>query len=223
MLLFLFKALGGRLRAGPRGCIPCSGVAAESFCQLVWSFVWFGWCQCHLWGTLPLPLHLPCIGQWEVLEPSPLGCLISFVGLTSSSLCPVLSLRNEIMVLPYAGMSVVKTNKRLRNANIRVMESIYIPQRGGLSGVYTLLYHAFFSPEKREDSTHCLQVAVRSLACVVLLNQKVIPQVGLAQYSLINLLMMPDRLSIFEDVQLLVRKLNLQLCHPCEKNTEKYI
>lgn len=81
----------------------------------------------------------------------------------------------------------------------------------------------FFSPEKREDSTHCLQVAVRSLACVVLLNQKVIPQVGLAQYSLINLLMMPDRLSIFEDVQLLVRKLNLQLCHPCENNTEKYI
>lgn len=53
------------------------------------------------------------------------------------------------MVLPYAGMSVVKTNKRLRNANIRVMESIYIPQRGGLSGVYTLLYHAFFFPRKK--------------------------------------------------------------------------
>lgn len=128
------------------------------------------------------------------------------------------------MVLPYAGMSVVKTNKRLRNANIRVMESIYIPQRGGLSGVYTLLYHAFFFPRKKGGLNPLFtKVAVRSLACVVLLNQKVIPQVGLAQYSLINLLMMPDRLSIFEDVQLLVRKLNLQLCHPCENNTEKYI
>lgn len=34
---------------------------------------------------------------------------------------------------------------------------------------------------------------------------------------------MSDSLSIFEDVQLFLRKLNLQLCHPCEKNTEKYV
>lgn len=103
------------------------------------------------------------------------------------------------------------------------MESILIPQRGGLSDVCTLLSHTLFSLEKRRAQTIIYKLAVRSLTCIALLNPKVTPQVSLAQYSLTNLLMMPDSLSIFEDVQLFLRKLNSQLCHPCEKNTEKYI
>lgn len=85
---------------------------------------------------------------------------------------------------------------------------------------YVMLY---FPWKKGRTQTIVYKSAVRSLTCMVLLNLKVTPQMGLAQYSLTNLLIMPDRLSIFEDVQLLVRKLNLQLCHPCEKNTGKYI
>lgn len=87
----------------------------------------------------------------------------------------------------------------------------------------TLLSHTLFFLEKRRTQTIVYKLSVRSLTCIVLLNPKVIPQVSLAQYSLTNLLMMPDSLPIFEDVQLFLTKLNLQLCHPCEKNTEKYI
>lgn len=67
------------------------------------------------------------------------------------------------------------------------------------------------------------KLAVRSLICVVLLNPKVTPQVGLAQCFLNRFIMMHDRLSMSGDVQLLVRKLNVQRYHLYEKNTEKYI
>lgn len=85
---------------------------------------------------------------------------------------------------------------------------------------YVMLY---FPWKKGRTQTVVYKLAVRSFACMVMRNPKVTPQVGLAQYSLTNLLMMPDGLSVFEDVQLLARKLNLQLCHPCEKNTERYV